>query len=64
MMSSLPLPAKRLLFTYKAQFWPAGNSIAYTGLCNMGLCDDAVEIEAREDQEDVLLMDVISHALE
>ena len=55
---------KIIIHIYKAQFWPAGNSIAYTGLCNMGLCDDAVEIEAREDQEDVLLRDVISHALE
>lgn len=39
---------KVVLHSYKNRFWPDGNSIAYTGLENMGLCRDAVEIEIND----------------
>lgn len=55
---------KVVIHTYKARFWPDGNSIAYTGLCNMGLCDDAVEIEYREDCKDQILKSVVEAVLE
>lgn len=36
---------KIIIHLYQAKWWPDGNSIAYTGLNNMGLCADAVEME-------------------
>ena len=36
---------KIIVHTYKSRYWLDGRSIAYTGLNNMGLCDDAVELE-------------------
>lgn len=36
---------KMVVHTYYAQHWPAGNSVAYTGLQNMRLCRDAIEYE-------------------
>ena len=35
---------KIIIHNYKTFFWPDGESISYTGLKNMGLCDDAVEL--------------------
>ncbi|MDR0394206.1 MAG: hypothetical protein LBH77_03505, partial [Tannerella sp.] len=39
---STSLCKKIIVHTYYAQYWPAGQSLAYTGLKTMGLCDDAV----------------------
>lgn len=39
---------KIVLHTYKAVWWIDGRSIQYTGLNNMGLCDDAIEFEYRD----------------
>ncbi|MBQ9334416.1 MAG: hypothetical protein IJS12_08800 [Lachnospiraceae bacterium] len=36
---------KHIIHTYYATFWPIGESITYTGLNNMCLCDDAFEYE-------------------
>ncbi len=36
---------KLILHPRQAKWWPAGASIAYTGLNNMALCEDAVEVE-------------------
>jgi len=51
---------KVIIHTYKAKFWPDGNSIAYTGLANMGLCDDAVEVEIRECEPTSLTHKILS----
>ena len=37
---------KIILHPYEAQNWPDGASLAFTGLNNMGLCDNAIELEA------------------
>jgi hypothetical protein len=37
---------KIILYPYEAQNWPDGTSLAFTGLNHMGLCDDAIELEA------------------
>lgn len=34
---------KVVLHTYKAMWWPDGNSISYTGLRKMGLCNEVLE---------------------
>jgi hypothetical protein len=39
---------KIVIHPYYAKFWPAGQSLAYTGLKTMGLCNDAVEYELKE----------------
>lgn len=36
---------KLIVHPYKAKWWPDGRSIAYTGIKNMGLCDDVIEID-------------------
>jgi hypothetical protein len=36
---------KVIIHPYKAINWPDGSSLKFTGLTNMGLCDDVVEIE-------------------
>lgn len=42
---------KIILHTYKAKWWIDGRSILYTGLNNMGLCDNAIELEYRNGEE-------------
>ena len=50
---------KVIIHTYNALHWPNGNSIPYTGLKNMGLCDDAIEFEFNEKREMELLDDIL-----
>lgn len=38
---------KIIIHTYEAKYWPNGNSISYTGLNDMGICEDAIELEYR-----------------
>ena len=46
---------KVILHTYEAKWWRDGMSIPYTGLNNMGLCDDAVELEySNENRAEIL----------
>lgn len=53
---------KIILHTYKAKWWIDGRSIPYTGLNNMGLCDDAIEFEYRNGEEtDALLERVLEN---
>ncbi len=46
---------KVVLHTYKSKWWPDGKSVEYTGLKNMGLCNDTLEIEYSSLQEKMLL---------
>lgn len=41
---------KIVIHTFKAKWWPDGNSIPYTGLNNMGFCNDAIEFEYKNDE--------------
>ena len=51
---------KIVLYTYKAKWWIDGRSIQYTGLNNMGLCDDAIEFVYRDKEElDILLRNIL-----
>jgi hypothetical protein len=43
---STTMAKKIILHPYEAQNWPDGTSLAFTGLNRMGLCDDAIELEA------------------
>lgn len=54
---------KIVLHSFKNGFWPDGNSIAYTGLLNMGLCDDVLEEEYSQSKEQVLVDEIISYIL-
>ena len=36
---------KVVIHTYESLIWPFGNSVVFTGIRNMGLCDDVVEVE-------------------
>lgn len=45
---------KVIIHSDDAVFWPRGNSIAYTGLVHMGLCDDAVEMVYEGDDEEIV----------
>ncbi|MCM1183102.1 MAG: hypothetical protein NC337_06995 [Roseburia sp.] len=50
---------KKIIFhTYRATWWKDGMSIPYTGLNNMGLCDDAVEFEYRNGEETKALLKI------
>ncbi len=55
---------KLVIHTYRNRFWPDGNSIAYTGLVNMGLCDDAVEMEYEEGREENILEQIMETIIE
>lgn len=50
---------KIVLHSYKNGFWPDGNSIAYTGLLNMGLCDEVLEEEYAQDKEQFLIDEIM-----
>ena len=53
---------KIVIHTYKNRFWPNGNSIAYTGLNNMMLCNDAIEMEYHgSDDDENLINEIISY---
>lgn len=52
--------AKIILHPYKAKWWPVGNSIAYTGLNNMGLCNDAIEFEYISEKEGELFSHIMA----
>lgn len=52
---------KAILHTYKAQYWPDGKSIEYTGLYNMGLSKSVYETEYKEGNETQLLENVLSY---
>lgn len=53
---------KILLHTFKARWWLDGRSIVYTGLNNMGLCDDAIElVYENEDGLDALLASTLQN---
>ncbi len=48
---------KIVIHTFKARWWPDGNSILYTGLNNMGFCDDAIEFEYKNDDSISFLLE-------
>lgn len=50
---------KVILHTYKAKWWPDGNSIAYTGLNSMGLCNDAVELEITKENMEKAIPEIV-----
>ena len=53
---------KIILHTFKARWWLDGRSIVYTGLNNMGLCDDAIElVYENEDGLDALLASTLQN---
>lgn len=52
---------KIILHTYRAKWWPDGQSIPYTGLNNMGLCENAVEMEVTERNQEPVLSYVMAH---
>lgn len=54
---------KIIIHTYRAQFWPIGESISYTGLNNMGLCDDAIELEYNDEYGYADLLEQIKEEL-
>lgn len=52
---------KIVVHLYKAQYWPDGNSIAYTGLNNMGLCDDAYELTYERNKQNLQIQEIVSY---
>ena len=55
---------KVVIHTYRNGFWPDGRSISYTGLQNIELCNDVVEMEYKETEKDSLLQSVIDAAVQ
>lgn len=51
---------KVIIHTYKAKWWRDGESISYTGLNNMGFCNDAVEFEYRNGED---IAELLNYAL-
>lgn len=54
---------KVVIHSFKNGFWPDGNSIAYTGLHNMGLCDEVLEEEYAQYKEQFLVDKIVSYIL-
>lgn len=51
---------KIIIHTFKANHWPNGNSLPYTGLKHLGLCNDAIEYELNSNESN---FDVIRRSI-
>jgi hypothetical protein len=52
---------KIIVYPYGASNWPNGNSLGFTGLKNMGLCEDAIEIECDGINTDAVVKEILSN---